>query len=61
MFKMKNSGDTVKIYDDKYAYLDNDEESDDRSYLVTKVEDKSKSSALDVPDSKHVEIEKDDE
>lgn len=60
-FKMKNSGDTVKIYDDKYAYLDNDEDGDDRNYLVTKVGDKAKSSALDKPDSKNVKVEKEDE
>lgn len=60
-YKMKNSGDTVKIYDDKYAYLDNDEDGDDRKYLVTKVGDKAKSSALDKPDSKNVKVEKEDE
>ncbi|MDI9232197.1 hypothetical protein [Staphylococcus caprae] len=56
---MKSSGDTVKIYDDNYAFLDNDEYEDDRAYLITKVNDKAESSELDKPDSKNVEVEKD--
>lgn len=59
VYTMKSSGDTVKIYDDNYAFLDNDEYEDDRAYLITKVSDKAESSELDKPDSKNVEIEKD--
>jgi hypothetical protein len=42
-------------------FLDNYEYGDDRSYLITKVGDKAKSSALDKPDRKNVKVEKDEE
>lgn len=61
-YVMRSSGEIVEIYDDKYAYLDTDQEGEDRSYLVTKVGDKAKESALDKPDNKNVKVEeKDDE
>ncbi|MFI3133008.1 hypothetical protein QRX48_02745 [Staphylococcus warneri] len=57
VYTMRSSADTVKIYGDKYAFLDNDEYGDDRSYLIIKVGDKAKSSALDKPNSKYVKVE----
>lgn len=60
-YVMRSSGEIVEIYDDKYAYLDTDQEGEDRSYLVTKVGDKAKESALDKPDNKNVKVEEDDD
>ncbi|OHQ86452.1 hypothetical protein HMPREF2739_04855 [Staphylococcus sp. HMSC074F11] len=60
-YVMRSSGEIVEIYDDKYVYLDTDQEGEDRSYLVTKVGDKAKESALDKPDNKNVKVEEDDD